>query len=48
MKIDPNDYNIPEGFRHYGGDPAEDSLGPFFGRIGENGFETAFRAQAKH
>ena len=48
MKIDPNDYNIPEGFRHYGGDPAEDSLGPFFGRIVENGFETAFRAQAKH
>lgn len=46
MSINSNDFDIPEGFRHYDGDPAEDTLGPFFGKVGEQGFETAFRAQA--
>lgn len=48
MKYDPQDYAIPADFKHYGGDPAEDALGPFFGRQTATGFETAFRAQAKH
>lgn len=48
MKFDPQQFDIPDGFQHYGGDPAEDALGPFFGRMTEGRFETAFRAQAKH
>lgn len=35
MSINPNDFDIPEGFRHYDGDPAEDTLGPFFGKVGD-------------
>ena len=48
MIFDPQDFAIPAGFKHFEGDGAEDNLGPFFGRCSEQGFETAFRAQAKH
>ena len=30
MKFNPKDYNIPEEYRHWHGDKAEDFLGPFF------------------
>jgi len=37
------DLDIPAGFEHWAGDPAEDHIGPFFFRFTANGCETAFR-----
>lgn len=48
MTLKAEDYGIPAGFMHYEGDAAEDRLGPFFGRVTGQGFETAFRAQQSH
>lgn len=39
------DPDIPAGFRHFEGDPAEDHIGPFYCRLTENGVETLFRVQ---
>ena len=48
MKYNPQDYGIPEGFRHWHGDKAEDFLGPFFFRVEGDGIATAFRADSRH
>ncbi|MEM7344403.1 MAG: PaaI family thioesterase [Chloroflexota bacterium] len=45
----PQDYDIPEHFKHWNGDPAEDHIGPFFYYRDENGtINTALRVQAHH
>jgi uncharacterized protein (TIGR00369 family) len=46
--MDPQDYEVPETFRHWPGDPAEDALGPFFFMMDEGQPRTAFRAVARH
>lgn len=48
MKIDPKDYDIPGGFRHWHGDRAEDFLGPFFFKVDGDVIHTAFRVQQRH
>ena len=48
MKIKPEDFGIPAGYGHWHGDKAEDFLGPFFFKVGENGIETAFRVEERH
>lgn len=49
MSIDPLALGIPEGFRHWVGDPAEDRIGPFFFRRGGDGrVQTALRVQPHH
>lgn len=47
-KFNPVDYNMPEGFRYYDGDPAEDHIGPFFYRRRDGITEGALRVQAHH
>ena len=44
----PKDYNVPDEFRHWPGDPAEDALGPFFFKMEDGQPRTAFRAEARH
>jgi uncharacterized protein (TIGR00369 family) len=39
------DLDIPAGYRHWQGDPAEDHIGPFFLRPAAHGVETVFRLQ---
>ncbi|MFZ5757011.1 MAG: PaaI family thioesterase [Pseudomonadota bacterium] len=40
---------IPDGFRHWAGDPAEDRIGPFFWRQTAPGrVESVFRVQPHH
>lgn len=39
------DPDIPAGYHHYQGDPAEDHVGPFYFRLTEQGVETLFRLQ---
>ncbi|NIB45088.1 PaaI family thioesterase [Pseudomaricurvus alkylphenolicus] len=46
--FNPTDYNIPDDFQHYPGDPAEDSLGPFFYRQAGDQLEAALSVQARH
>lgn len=46
--IKPSDYNIPEGYSHWVGDKAEDSLGPFFFRNDGGVVTTAMRVEARH
>lgn len=36
---------IPAGFQHWQGDPAEDHIGPFYYRLTETGAETRFHLQ---
>lgn len=49
MAIDPSALQVPDGFRHWAGDPAEDHVGPFFFRAdGTERVRTAFRAQPHH
>lgn len=49
MSIDRNALGIPEDFRHWAGDPAEDRIGPFFYRVAAPGrVETALRVQPHH
>ena len=41
--------DIPPGFRHWAGDPAEDRIGPFFYRLHDNGrAENTFVPQSHH
>ncbi|MEM7116602.1 MAG: PaaI family thioesterase [Chloroflexota bacterium] len=47
-KIDPQTFDIPDGFVHWPGDPAEDNLGPFFYRIAENECQSALRLRSNH
>jgi len=46
--MNPKDYKVPQQFRHWPGDPAEDALGPFFFTMEEGQPRTAFRAEARH
>ena len=46
--IDPKDYDLPGGFRHWVGDPAEDHVGPFFFRLNDGKVETVFRVGEYH
>ncbi|MFZ5723685.1 MAG: PaaI family thioesterase [Pseudomonadota bacterium] len=47
--IDPRALRIPDGFRHWEGDPAEDRIGPFFYRQPAAGrVESVFRVQSHH
>ncbi|MGB1249685.1 MAG: PaaI family thioesterase [Candidatus Promineifilaceae bacterium] len=49
MSLNPIDFNIPEGFIHADGDPAEDYIGPFFYRMHDNGgIESALRIETQH
>jgi len=44
----PEEFDIPSRFRHFGDDAAEDLIGPFFACNSFNGAETAFRVQEKN
>ena len=44
----PQDYDVPEQYRHWSGDPAEDRIGPFFFRIEQGVVYSAFRVQDEH
>ena len=46
--MNPRDYDVPEQYRHWTGDPAEDRIGPFFFRIEKGIVHSAFRVQAQH
>ncbi len=48
MKYKPEDYDIPEEYRHWHGDKAEDFLGPFFFRTEGEVIHTAFRVDERH
>lgn len=49
MTIEKSALNIPEGFRHWQGDPAEDHIGPFFYKVvGAGNVQTAFLPQKHH
>ena len=48
MKMNPKDYDIPEDYRHWHGDKAEDFLGPFFFRTEGDVIHTAFRVEERH
>ncbi len=48
MSLNPKDYGIPLGFRHWHGDTAEDTLGPFFFKVDGDVIQTAFRVEARH
>ncbi len=44
----PAEYNVPTGFQHWAGDPAEDNIGPFFCKSMAPKSETALRLEPKH
>lgn len=44
----PQDFDVPEQYRHWAGDPAEDRIGPFFFRIEHAVIYSAFRVQVGH
>ncbi len=49
MTFDPSALGIPDGFRHWEGDRAEDHIGPYFFRwLGGGRVDTAFRVQPHH
>ena len=48
MIFNPADYNIPPHFKHWGGDPAEDHIGPFFSRFANDKAECAMRVLPHH
>lgn len=49
MTIDRAALHIPDDFRHWSGDPAEDHVGPFFFKPeGEGRVHTAFRPRPHH
>ena len=48
MALNPLDFNIPDGFTHADGDPAEDYIGPFFYRMNDDGIESALRVEDRH
>lgn len=44
-----SELQIPEGFRHWAGDPAEDRIGPFFYRVLSAGrVQNTFMPEAHH
>ena len=46
MSFNPAEYDIPANYRHWEGDAAEDSIGPFFFYMDGDNPRTAFRVQA--
>ena len=48
MSFNPADYGIPENYRHWEGDKAEDYIGPFFFFMDGDNPRTAFRVQAQN
>ncbi len=46
MSFNPAEYEIPANYRHWEGDTAEDSIGPFFFYMDGDNPRTAFRVQA--
>lgn len=46
MSFNPAEYDIPANYRHWEGDTAEDSIGPFFFYMDGDSPRTAFRVQA--
>ena len=48
MSFNPIDYDIPDRYRHWQGDTAEDYIGPFFFYMDGEHPRTAFRVQARH
>ena len=44
----PQDFDIPADFRHWEGDKAEDTIGPFFFRMEGAHPRTAFRVRPEH
>lgn len=46
--MNPADYQVPDRFRHWPGDQAEDTLGPFFFSIEDGQPHTAFRVEGRH
>ena len=48
MSFNPIDYDIPDSYRHWQGDTAEDYIGPFFFFMDGEHPRTAFRVQARH
>lgn len=48
MSIKPGDYDVPENYRHWPGDTAEDAIGPFFFRMEGEHPRSAFRARPQH
>lgn len=48
MSLNPADFQIPEPYRHWAGDPAEDHIGPFFYYVDDQHSQTAFRPQQQH
>ncbi|MDX1490191.1 MAG: PaaI family thioesterase [Pseudohongiellaceae bacterium] len=48
MSVDVKQYDIPEGFTHWQGDPAEDAVGPFFFKFEDGVLKSAFRVEERH
>ncbi len=48
QKFKPEDYDVPERFRHWPGDTAEDHIGPFFFYMDGPHPRTAFRVRGEH
>lgn len=48
MSIKPQDYNVPDEFKHWEGDTAEDYLGPFFFQMNDGQPTTAMRIGKQH
>lgn len=46
--MNPRDYDVPQQYKHWKGDPAEDRMGPFFFRIEHGIVYSAFRVLAQH
>ena len=46
MSFNPADYDIPDHYKHWEGDHAEDYIGPFFFYMDGENPRTAFRVQA--
>ncbi|WP_372750374.1 PaaI family thioesterase [Litorivivens sp.] len=47
-ELKASDYQVPEDYQHWAGDPAEDNVGPFFCKSMAPRSETALRLQEKH
>lgn len=48
MSLNPKDYNVPDKYRHWVGDKAEDYIGPFFFYMDGNQPRTAFRVREQN
>ncbi|MFK7863256.1 MAG: PaaI family thioesterase [Pseudohongiellaceae bacterium] len=48
MDFNPKEYDVPEQYRHWVGDKAEDHIGPFFFYMDGDQPRTAFRAREQN